>query len=55
MRTTHKKRRQQIRDQLIAARLENIRDKVLLNMGAEPTKPEQEEAAQCSAESYKKK
>lgn len=54
MNTKNRKTRQQIRDQLIAERLEKIGDRVLLNE-AEPTKQEQEEAAKCSAESYKKK
>lgn len=54
MKVKDRKRRQQIRDQLIGARLENIGDKALLNIGAEPTKPAREEAAKCSAESYKK-
>ena len=55
MKVKNKKRRQQIRDQLIAERLENIGDAALLNLGAEPTKPAREEAAKCSAESYKRK
>ena len=54
MKTKQRKRRQQIRDELIAARLEKIGDRVLLNIGAEPTKTAREEAAKCSAESYKK-
>lgn len=54
MNKKNRKTRQQIREQLIAERLEKIGDKVLLNE-AEPTRPEREEAAKCSAESYKKK
>ena len=54
MNKKNRKPRQQIRDQLIAERLENIGDRVLLN-GAEPTKHAREEAAKCSAESYKKR
>lgn len=55
MEVRERKRRQQIRDQLIAERLENIGDKNLLNLGAEQTKTEREEGWKCSAESCKRK
>lgn len=51
----NKKRRQQIRDQLIAERLEKIGDKTLLNLGAAPTKTAEEECGTCSTENCKKK
>lgn len=55
MEVKERKRRQQIRDQLIAARLENISDRALLNIGAVQGNTAREEAGKCSAESYKKK
>ena len=55
MEVKERKRRQQIRDQLIAARLENIGDKNLLNISAEPETKNREEGLQCSAESCKRK
>jgi hypothetical protein len=48
-----RKRRQQIRDQLIAERLQKIGDKKLLNLGAE--RNERKEEGTCSTESCKRK
>lgn len=47
--------RRQIRDRLIAERLEKIDDKKLLNISEDPETKEREEGLQCSAESCKKK
>lgn len=55
MEVKKRKRRQQIRDELIAERLKNIYDKKLLNISTEPQTKEREEGSQCSAESCKKK
>ena len=53
MEAKRRKRRQEIRDQLIAERLEKIGDKNLLNLGAE--RKERKEESTCSTESCKKK
>lgn len=50
-----RKPRQQIREQLIAERLEKIGDKRLLNLGAAQGNTAREEAGKCSTESYKKR
>lgn len=55
MEVRKRKRRQQIREQLIAERLEKIGDKVLLNIGAAQGNTEREEAGKCSTESCKKR
>lgn len=55
MEVRERKRRHQIREQLIAERLEKIGDKALLNIGAVQGNTAREEAGKCSAERYRKK
>lgn len=55
MEVKKRKRRHQIREQLIAERLEKIGDKRLLNIGAGQENTAREEAGKCSTESCKKR
>lgn len=58
MEVKKRKRRHQIREQLIAERLDNVRAQLIeqrLNMGAAQGNTAREEAGKCSAEKYKKK